>query len=210
MNYANIAPFINEVFYVTSAQPYYPEGDPHGGLDISTGVNSPVYSMVNGTVLYSTYNTGGYGNCIITQDDTTGVSFLYGHLRDLPLVPVGGHVQIGQQVGIEGTTGTSTGIHLHVEIQYLNPGDPWNWSIPYLDRPYVATYMGIPNVYGAVCYYDGTPVPPTPTPTTKRTKFPWVLYARKFRARNEGNFQEILTNFYKNNIIKERRFVYEF
>ena len=83
-----VAPFINETFYVTSAQPYYPDGTPHGGFDISTGTNSPVYSMTSGKVLYSEYNTGGYGNCIIIQDQTSGTTILYAHLRDLPLFNV--------------------------------------------------------------------------------------------------------------------------
>lgn len=177
---ARVAPFINEEFTVTSAQPYYPEGDPHGGLDISTGRNSPVYSMVSGTVLYSQYNTGGYGNCIIIKGDD-GNSFLYAHLRDLPLLSVGSRVSIGQQVGIEGTTGTSTGIHLHCEWQVLGSGDSWNWTIPYLDRPHVADFMGIPNQYGITAIYNGE-VPPIPI--KKQTKFKWVLYANRIRNRN--------------------------
>lgn len=182
---ARIAPFINEVFYVTSAQPYYPDGTPHGGFDISTGTNSPVYSMVTGTVLYSEFNTGGYGNCIIIKGDD-GNSFLYAHLRDLPLISVGGRVSVGQQVGIEGTTGTSTGIHLHVEWQVLGSSDSWNWSIPYVDRLHVADFMGIPNEYGISAIYDGTP-PTPPTPTIPHGKFKWVLYANKIRNRNNGN-----------------------
>ena len=103
---ARIAPFINVVFMITSAQPYRNDGVTlHGGLDIATSGNDPVYSMVNGTVLYSQWNTGGYGNCIVMRDDTTGNAFLYAHLRDLPLKSVGQTVTVGEQVGIEGTTG---------------------------------------------------------------------------------------------------------
>lgn len=177
---ANVAPFINETFYVTSAQPYYPDGTPHGGFDISTGTNSPVYSMTSGKVLYSEYNTGGYGNCIIIQDQTNGTTILYAHLRDLPLFNVGDNVPFLAQIGIEGTTGTSTGIHTHLEIQYLNVGDPWDWSIPYLDRPHVADFMGIPNTYGISAIYYGTP-PPTPPSIHKPRRFPWVLYSRNLR-----------------------------
>lgn len=180
---ARIAPFIDDEFVITSAQPYRNDGVTlHGGLDITTGANDPVYSMVNGRVLYSDYNTGGYGNCIITQDMTTGDSFLYAHLRDLPLVSVGDPVIVGQQVGVEGSTGTSTGIHLHVEWQQLNPGDSWNWNVPILQRPYVANFMGISNVYGTRAIYDGTPVPPTPTIISK-SKFPWAIYLHRFRQR---------------------------
>lgn len=180
---ARIAPFINKEFVVTSAQPYRQDGVTlHGGLDISTGANDPLYSMVEGTVLYSQWNTGGYGNCIIMKDDTTGNAFLYAHMRDASLKRVGDHVALGEFVGYEGTTGQSTGIHLHVEWQTLPSGASWNWNIPYIDRPHVADFMGITNVAGTHAIYNGTPGP-TPTPTNKRENFPWVLYARKFRQR---------------------------
>ena len=183
---ARIAPFINEVFYVTGAQPYYDDGTPHGGFDISTGTNSPVYSMTSGTVLYSEYNTGGYGNCIIIQDTQTGTAILYAHLRDLPLKSEGDSVALLEQIGVEGTTGTSTGIHTHLEIQYNTLNTGWNWSIPYLDRPHVADFLGIPNEYGISAIYDGTP-PTPPIPTVPHGKFKWVLYANKIRNRNNGN-----------------------
>lgn len=186
---ARIAPFINKEFTVTSAQPYRQDGVTlHGGLDISTGSNDPVYSMVNGRVLYSQWNTGGYGNCIITQDMTTGDSFLYAHLRDLPLKRVGDSVVVGEQLGIEGTTGTSTGIHLHVEWQQLNPGNAWDWNIPYIDRPHVADFMGITNVAGTRAIYNGEPpVPPTPG-SRRKTHFKWVLYANKLRDKRNVKF----------------------
>lgn len=178
---ARIAPFINVVFTVTSAQPYRSDGVTlHGGLDISTGNNDPLYSMVDGTVLYSQWNTGGYGNCIIMQDDTTGDSFLYGHMRDLPLKSVGDHVSLGEQVGVEGTTGQSTGIHLHVEWQQLNPGDSWNWNVPILDRPYVANFMGISNVLNTRAIYNGIPIPVN----SKKNKFPWAIYLSRYRERD--------------------------
>ena len=79
---ARIAPIIDEEFTVTGAQPYYDDGSIHGGFDISTGINSPVYSMTSGLVLYSAYNTGGYGNMIIIHNQRTGTVFLYAHLRD--------------------------------------------------------------------------------------------------------------------------------
>lgn len=178
---ARVAPFINEEFIVTSAQPYYPDGTVHGGFDISTGVNSPVYSMTSGVVLYSQYNTGGYGNMIIIQDQTTGTAILYAHLRNLPLKRVGETVNFLEQIGIEGSTGESTGIHTHLEIQYNTLGTGWNWRIPKLERPHVADFMGIPNQYGIRVIYNGE-VPPTPT--IKKSKFKWVLFARKIRERN--------------------------
>lgn len=179
---ARIAPYINEEFIVTGAQPYYDDGTPHGGFDISTGRETPIHSMTSGVVLYSAYNTGGYGNCIIIQDQQNGTAILYAHLRDLPLKNVGDQVFLLELIGYAGNTGTSTGTHTHLEIQYNTLGTGWDWSIPYLDRPHVADFMGIPNVYLTHAIYNGTPPPPPPTPIHIRQKFPWVLYARKFRG----------------------------
>lgn len=180
---ANVAPLINIEFTVTAAQPYYPSGSIHGGLDISTGANDPIYTMTGGRVLYSDYNTGGYGNMVIIQDQTTGVTLLYAHMRDRPMVYVGQTVLPQQQIGVEGTTGQSTGIHLHLEIQYLNPGDSWDWNVPKLERPHVADFMGIPNQAGITAIYDGSPyVPPGPTPTTRKHNYKFVLFDRRNRA----------------------------
>lgn len=179
---ARVAPFINETFYVTGAQPYYDDGTIHGGFDISTGVNSPLYSMTSGVVLYSQYNTGGYGNCIIIQDQQSGTAILYAHLRDHPIKFVGQPVIQGELIGYEGNTGDSTGIHTHMEIQYNTLGTGWNWNIPKLDRPHVADFMGIPNQAGiSAIYYGIPPTPPTPTGNYRRNNFPWVLYANKLR-----------------------------
>lgn len=178
---ATNAPFIDEVFYVTGAQPYYDDGTPHGGFDVSTGVNSNVYSMTNGIVLYSEYNTGGYGNMIIIQDQVSGTAILYAHLRDLPLKSVGESVLKNELIGIEGNTGTSTGIHTHLEIQYNTLSSGWNWNIPYLDRPHVADFMGIPNEYQISAIYHPSTPPTPPITINKQRGFPWVLYANKFR-----------------------------
>ena len=76
-----------------------------------------------GTVVLKSYDADGYGNYLIMKDDETGMGFLYGHLRDATPLNVGDKVQIGTFVGIEGTTGSSTGIHLHVEMQDISTHD---------------------------------------------------------------------------------------
>lgn len=178
---ARIAPFIRENFVITGTQYYYSgSGDPHGGLDIATYAGSLhiLYSMVNGKILSVVHNHSSYGNYIIMQDNTTGDSFLYAHMARIDVFQ-GQIVSMGDQVGIEGSTGNVTGRHLHLELQYLNPGDSWVWGIDYNDRPNVAEYMGLANTQGLVAYYDGTPHP-IPTETRKH-KFPWFIYNRKRR-----------------------------
>lgn len=187
---ARIAPFINIEFVITSEWWELPRN--HRGLDIATyysaGTNVPLYSMCDGEVVTVAYDTGGYGNYIIMKDSTTGMGFLYGHMRDRSNKNVGDTVRQGEQVGIEGTTGHSTGIHLHLEMQDLS-NHSWQYQAPKEVYTNPATFMGIPNVEGVTAIYDGTPIPPEPpeppTPTEwEKTKFPWVLYARKLRNKN--------------------------
>ena len=91
----------------------------------------------------------------------------------------GRHFEIGEYVGNEGTTGASTGIHLHFEIQDISNTGYWNFIAPISDCINPAEWMGVPNVEGISIYYDGVP-----KYKKKRKKFPWVLYAEKLR--NKG------------------------
>lgn len=186
-----IAPFINVTFYITSKwwneriNPVTGQVEIHRGLDISTGNNDPVYSMLTG-IVHSLGNSSSRGNWIIIKDNnpnsaTYGYATLYMHLRDLPNFNVGDNVTALQQVGIEGTTGQSTGIHLHVEMQDLNRwGNEWHSSYNQSDYLDPTVFMNIPNVEGTECYFDGTPVPPTPTVAVKKHKFKFYFYKRKF------------------------------
>lgn len=183
-----IAPFIDVTFWVTSVWWELPRN--HKGLDIATataGGSVPIYSMCNGTVVRSEVSGSltekvGYGNVIIIKDDTTGMGFLFAHLarRDVQL---GDTVVVGQQIGMEGETGEAYGMHLHLEMQDIS-SHAWDYSYDKSLYTNPAEWMGIPNVEGTECYYDGVPVPPpTPKTETKRKKFKWVLYAKKLRNR---------------------------
>lgn len=96
--------------------------------------------MCNGTIISIEYDASGYGHYIIIRDNTTNMGFLYAHLRERPPLTIGGQVTIGQFVGYEGSTGSSTGLHLHLEMQDLtNHG--WIFRAPkeYYTNP--ATFM---------------------------------------------------------------------
>jgi len=106
--------------------PVYGTRKYHSGLDLAAPGGSPILAAADGTVRFSGWN-GGYGNCLII-DHGGGIQTLYGHSSKL-LVSVGQKVSRGQKVALVGTTGTSTGNHLHFEV--LNNGvatDP----MPYL------------------------------------------------------------------------------
>lgn len=158
---ARIAPFINIEFAVTSE--WWEQPRNHRGLDIATyhsaGDNVPLYSMCHGTVVLKAFDEDGYGNYLIMKDSETGMGFLYGHLKNPTPLSVGDNVQIGEFVGIEGTTGSSTGIHLHIEMQdisnhsWIFHGDKNIYTNP-------AEFMGFPNEEGITVIYNGTPIPP--------------------------------------------------
>lgn len=87
----------------------------HNGLDIGNKVGTPIYAADSGTVILSQggYN-GGYGNTIVI-DHGGGKKTRYGHLSKL-FVKVGDEVAKGENIGAMGSTGRSTGSHLHFEV----------------------------------------------------------------------------------------------
>ena len=99
-------------------------GEPafHQGLDISTEKGQPVYATANGRVDSAAY-TGEYGNLITLKHDF-GLSTRYGHLSRFNVKP-GQQVNRGEVLGYVGSTGRSTGAHLHYEIlangRLINP-----------------------------------------------------------------------------------------
>lgn len=94
-------------------------------------------------------------------------------------VATGQQVTTGTQLARMDSTGNVSGRHLHLECSTTQ-----SWQCSTFVNP--CTILGIPNVDDTVIHYDGTvpPEPPTPTGETRKTKFPWVLYANKFRKRN--------------------------
>lgn len=181
---ANIAPFINVPFYVTGMYGVDRGDHIHVGLDIATSGGSPLYSMVNGTVIYNEYNNVR-GWVVITKSNETGIAFLYQHLAEQSPIQVGESVVIGQLIGQEGTTGESTGIHLHLEQQDLSTRE-WYFGndISYYINP--CDFMGIPNVTGTECIYNGTPIiPPTPIIPSTIKKFKWAVFTNKIRKRRK-------------------------
>lgn len=90
-------------------------GGGHPGMDIFAPCGTPTYAAKAGTVIIAGMNNGGYGNLVVI-DHGGGFSTAYAHHQSL-VVSVGQSVSQGQQVGFEGTTGYSTGCHLHFETR---------------------------------------------------------------------------------------------
>lgn len=94
----------------------------HAGLDFGVGYGVPIQAADNGLVIESGW-VGGYGNTVIL-DHGGGWTTLYAHASSLN-VSAGQTVRRGQTVSFVGSTGMSTGPHLHFEVRYMgNPVDP--------------------------------------------------------------------------------------
>ena len=88
----------------------------HQGVDLPLKMGDPVYATFCGRVRISQYNKGGYGNLVIIRHDN-GLETYYGHLSERMVQP-GQWVEAGQIIGLGGSTGRSTGPHLHFETRY--------------------------------------------------------------------------------------------
>jgi murein DD-endopeptidase MepM/ murein hydrolase activator NlpD len=95
----------------------------HAGIDIANSVGTPIKAAKSGRVIVAGWNAGGYGNWVII-DHGGGFSTLYGHMSKIR-TSEGASVKQGQQIGDMGSTGNSTGPHLHFETRVGgNPQDP--------------------------------------------------------------------------------------
>ena len=96
----------------------------HTGVDIPGSLNTPVYAARKGKVIFAGYS-GGYGNLVIVRHDK-GYTTYYGHLNKIT-TKIGANVGVGVMIGRMGSTGNSTGSHLHFEVrrngEALNPID---------------------------------------------------------------------------------------
>lgn len=97
--------------YVSS---YVGDGRGHKGMDIVAPAGTPIYAAAGGTVTYSGWDTSGYGYKIVIKHSDT-YETLYAHCSAL-YVKKGDKVAKGETVGAVGTTGRSTGNHLHFEV----------------------------------------------------------------------------------------------
>ena len=109
-------------YYGNRVHPVYGTTKFHSGIDIDVGFGTTIMAAGSGTVILvdtpvagQDWGGSGYGNyCVI--DHGNGVTTLYAHARSIN-VSVGDYVSSGQSIGVVGSTGTSTGAHLHFEVR---------------------------------------------------------------------------------------------
>lgn len=105
--------------------PIYGTSKHHDGMDFTSPIGTPVYATADGTVTSAEWNSG-YGNKV---DISHGYNYLtrYAHLSEIKVRP-GQEVHRGDLIGLVGSTGKSTGPHLHYEVRYKGvPQNPVNY-----------------------------------------------------------------------------------
>ena len=104
---------------------FCPSGHFHSGIDLAAPLGTPVRAAAAGMAQVAN-RPSGYGLYVIV-DHGAGISTLYGHL-DTTTLASGDRVAAGQQVGRMGSSGMSTGPHLHFEVRREGrPEDPMSW-----------------------------------------------------------------------------------
>ncbi len=116
--------------YGVRSDPFRGSAAMHAGIDLAGPLGTPVYATADGIVGRSEWNNGGYGN-LIELNHGQGIQTRYGHLSQR-LVQPGQRIHRGQLIGLMGSTGRSTGSHLHYEVRIdgraVNP-------IPFMQQP---------------------------------------------------------------------------
>ena len=138
MSVPSMKPVANLQFtslYGVRSDPFRGTAAMHAGVDIPGPVGTPIYATADGVVGRSGW-VGGYGN-LVELDHGKGLQTRYGHLSKITVAP-GTRVTRGQVIGMMGSTGRSTGSHLHYEVRMdgraVNP-------VPYLDSAQYASNM---------------------------------------------------------------------
>jgi murein DD-endopeptidase MepM/ murein hydrolase activator NlpD len=113
--------------YGVRSDPFRGGSAMHAGIDLAGPAGTPIYATADGTVQRAGWNGGGYGN-LIELDHGRGIQTRYGHLSQV-LVRPGQQVKRGHLIARMGSTGRSTGSHLHYEVRI--DGRPVN-PIPFM------------------------------------------------------------------------------
>lgn len=100
----------------------------HTGVDLSGSPGTPVFAANGGTVVFAGWNTYGYGNTVVLVHGS--FMTLYAHMSAIN-VGCGQYVNAGQVVGAVGSTGNSSGPHLHFEIRYNNITQDPTYTLPF-------------------------------------------------------------------------------
>jgi murein DD-endopeptidase MepM/ murein hydrolase activator NlpD len=148
----------------------YIPGRHHDGYDFAVAAGSPIHATMEGEVISAGWQ-GGYGNAVVIRHPN-GYETLYGHAQKL-LVKPGQHVEAGDVIARVGSTGLSTGPHLHYELRKDGLAvDPGGFS----DGPAEQLPRAVPAAYH----------PPRPEATAPKARPHRILALRADRPACEG------------------------
>jgi peptidoglycan hydrolase-like protein with peptidoglycan-binding domain len=120
---------------------WIPPGRWHTGLDFPEPKGTPIHASGVGTISFAGPNTGGYGNLVVVTH-RLGFETWYGHMSVIA-ARVGQRVSGGMTIGYVGSTGRSTGPHLHFEARHFGtPVDPTPYLLGYLSARTAAKHAG--------------------------------------------------------------------
>jgi len=130
-------------FRTKDGVPYY-----HQGIDFIVPEGTPVYSTIKGKVTINKNDKDGYGNYIQISNDTTAIRFA--HLKELSFKKVNDEINVDDLIGYVGSTGTSSGAHLHYEVLlWDNTAKCWQKANPFdaniLNKDYYSLSSSNPN-----------------------------------------------------------------
>jgi len=106
---------ISSTYSMARVHPITGERRPHLGIDYAAAAGTPVWAVANGRVMFRGW-LGGLGKCVKIRHDN-GYESWYGHLSSYPDLALGQQVRQKQVIGYVGSTGLSTGPHLHFTLQ---------------------------------------------------------------------------------------------
>jgi hypothetical protein len=102
----------------------------HDGTDLAgLPAGTPILAMADGVVLRAAFDAPGYGNFVEVAHDALGATTVYAH-AERNEVSVGQVVQAGQTIALLGTTGNSTGVHLHLSVRLINKDGSYREDCP--------------------------------------------------------------------------------
>jgi murein DD-endopeptidase MepM/ murein hydrolase activator NlpD len=150
-------------------------GYPHKGVDYQTPLSTPIYSAADGFLYWKDYEPEGAGYYVMVQSRWSGqdIWFMYFHLSDNNFFNLDDTIHTGDQIGLSGNTGNSTGPHMHFEIRqndvaydgFMNRRNPELWT----------AIQGMGAIYGRVPNaLDGTRVDISPDP---KPRPPYTTYS---------------------------------
>lgn len=153
----------------------------HYGVDYGCSKVS-VYALESGTVYKRGYQANGAGNYVYVKYPRLGVAIAYFHLSSIA-VKQGQSVSRGTRIGITGTTGASTGVHLHIGVRTLST---WKWQNP---ETWLASYSGGSSSSGSSSSYKVGQVYTLQTNLKVRTG-PGTNYRQKKRSELTSNARQ--------------------